>query len=178
MPFNCGVGEDSWESLGLQRSNQSILKAISPEYSLEAETPILWPCDENNWLTGEDPDAGKDWRWEEKGTTEDEMVEWHHWLNGHEFESTPAVGDGQGGLVCCRPWGCKESDTTQWLNWAELKVKWGHTCGPTSSMIGVFIKNSGLGQCTVERWCEERGRIWLCISRRERSQKKSILWTP
>ena len=85
----------------------------------EAETPILWPPDEKNWLIGKDPDAGKDWRWEEKGTTEDEMMEWHHWLDEHEFVQAPGVGDGQGGLVCCNPWDRKESDTTEWLNWTE-----------------------------------------------------------
>ena len=71
-------------------------------------------------LIGKDPDAGKDWRWEEKGTTEDEMVGWHHRLNRHEFEYAPGVGDGQGGLACCSPWGCKQSDTTEWLNWTDL----------------------------------------------------------
>ena len=71
----------------------------------EAETPIPWPPDVKSWLTGKDPDAGKDWRQEEKG---DEMVGWHHWLNGHEFEQTPGVGDGQGSLVCCSSWGHKE----------------------------------------------------------------------
>ena len=85
----------------------------------EAETPILWPPDAENWLIRKDPDAGKHWRQEEKGTTEDEMVEWHHWLNGHEFEQTPGVGNGQGGLACCSPWGCKELDTSEWLNWTE-----------------------------------------------------------
>ena len=84
---------------------------------VEAETPILWPPDAKSWLIGKDPDAGKDWRQEEKGTTEDEMVGWHHWLNEHEFEYTPGVGDGQGGLVCCGPWGREESDMTEWLNW-------------------------------------------------------------
>ena len=83
----------------------------------EAETPILWPLDAKNWLIGKDPDAGKDWRQEEKGMTEDEMVGWHHGLNGHEFESTPRFGDGQGGLACCSPWGHKELDTTERLNW-------------------------------------------------------------
>ena len=83
----------------------------------EAETPILWPPDVINWLIGKDPDAGKDWGQEEKGTTEDEMVGWHHRLSGHEFEQALGVGDGQGGLVCCSPWGHKESDTTEWLNW-------------------------------------------------------------
>ena len=85
----------------------------------EGETPILWPPDAKNWLTGKDPYAGKDWRREEKGMTEDEMAGWHHWL-GHEFEQAPAVGDGQGGLACCISWGCKELDTTEWLNWTEL----------------------------------------------------------
>ena len=69
----------------------------------EAEAPILWPRDVKNWLTGKDPDAGKDWRWEEKGMTEDEMIGWHHWLNGPEFEQALGVGDGQGGLACCSP---------------------------------------------------------------------------
>ena len=86
----------------------------------EAETPILWPPDAKNWLIWKDPDAGKDWSWEEKGTTEDEMVGWHHWLNGHEFEQVSGVGNGQGSLVCCSTWGHKESDTNEWLNWTEL----------------------------------------------------------
>ena len=72
----------------------------------EAEAPKIWPPDVKNWLIWKDPDAGKDWR-QEKGTTEDDMVGWHHWLNGHEFEQTPEVGDGQGSLVCCNPWGHK-----------------------------------------------------------------------
>ena len=86
----------------------------------EAETPILRPPDAKNWLTGKDPDARKDWRQEEKVTTEDEMVGWHHWLNRHEFEQAPEVGDGQGSLVCCSPCGCKEPDTTERVNWTEL----------------------------------------------------------
>ena len=77
----------------------------------EAETPILWPPDAKNWLTGKEPDAGKDWRREEKGVTEAEMVGWHHQLDGHEFEQAPRVSDGQGSLACCRPRGRKESDT-------------------------------------------------------------------
>ena len=85
----------------------------------EAETPILWPPDVKNWLIWKDPDAGKDWRQEEKGTTEDEMVGWHHWLDGYEFEQAWGIGDGQGGLVHCSPWDHKESDMTEWLNWAE-----------------------------------------------------------
>ena len=84
----------------------------------EAEAPVLWPLDVKNWLTGKDPDAEKDWRQEEKGTMEDEMVGWHHRLNGHEFEQPLGVGDGQGSLACCSLWGHKESE---WLNnWTEL----------------------------------------------------------
>ena len=86
----------------------------------KAETPILWPPHGKSWLIGKDSDAGRDWGQEEKGTTEDEMAGWHHRLNGHEFEWTLGVGDGQGGLVCCNSWGCKESDTTEQLNWTEL----------------------------------------------------------
>ena len=82
----------------------------------KAEAPILWPPDAKSRLIGKDPDAGKDWRQEEKGVTEDEMVGWHHWLNGHEFKQTPRDGEGQRSLVCCNPWGCKELDTTEWLN--------------------------------------------------------------
>ena len=85
----------------------------------EAETSILWPPDVKNWLTGKDPDAGKDWRQEEKGMTEDEMVGWHQWLHGYEFEQSLGVGDGQGSLACCSPWGHQESDTTEWLNRTE-----------------------------------------------------------
>ena len=87
---------------------------------VEAETPILWPPDAKSWLTGKDPDAGKDWEQEEKGATEDEMVGWHHRLDGHGFGWTLGVGDGQGGLECCGPWGRKELNMTEQLNWAEL----------------------------------------------------------
>ena len=86
----------------------------------EAETPVLWPSDMKSWLIGKDPDAGKDWKWEEKGTTKDEVVGWHCWLNGHEFQWTPGVGNTQGGLACCNPWGRKESNMTEQLNWPEL----------------------------------------------------------
>ena len=86
----------------------------------EAETPILWPPDAESWLIWKDPDAGRDWGQEEKGMTEDEMARWHHWLDGRESEWTPGVGDGQGGLACCNSWGCKESDTTEWLIWSDF----------------------------------------------------------
>ena len=110
-----------------RRSNQSILKEISSwifigRTDAEAETPILWPLHAKNWLTRKDPDAEKDWRQEEKGMTEDEMVGWHHWLNGHEFEYAPGVGDGQG-LAYCSPW-CHRvgHDWANELNWTELKM--------------------------------------------------------
>ena len=99
-------------------------KGDQPWVSIErtdakAETPILWPPHAKSWLIGKDPDAGRDWGQEEKGMTEDEMAGWHHWLDGHEFEWSPGVGDGQGGLACCDSWGHKESDTTERLNWTE-----------------------------------------------------------
>ena len=83
----------------------------------EAEIPMLWPSDVKNWLVWKDSDSAKDWSQEEKGMTEDEMAEWHHWLSGHEFEQTPGVGEGQGSLACCTPWSHKESDTTERLKW-------------------------------------------------------------
>ena len=86
----------------------------------EAEASILWPPDVKNWLLGKDLDAGKDWGQEEKEMSEDEMVGWHHRLHGHEFEQAPCIGDGQGSLVSYSPWGRKESDMTELLNWTEL----------------------------------------------------------
>ena len=91
---------------------------------VEAETLILWPPDVKSWLIGKDSDAGKDWGQVEKGTTEDEMVGWHHWLKGHGFGWTPGVGVGQGGLACCSSWGRKGSFTTEWLNWTESIKIW------------------------------------------------------
>ena len=89
-----------------------------------AEAPILWSPDAKSWLIWKDSDAGKDWGQEEKGTTEDEMAGWHHWLDGHEFEQALGVGDGQGSLVCCSPWRRKKSDTTEQLNWTEAMNFW------------------------------------------------------
>ena len=89
----------------------------------EAETPILWPPDAKTWLIGKDPDAGRDWGQEKKGTTEDEMVGWHHQLDGHEFGWTPGVGDGQGGLACCGSWGCRVGhDWATEQNWIRKKM--------------------------------------------------------
>ena len=87
-----------------------------------AETLVRWPTHVKCWLIGKDSDAGRDWGQEEKGTTEDEMAGWHHWLNGRESEWTPGVGDGQGSLACCDSWGCEESDTTERLNRTELNT--------------------------------------------------------
>ena len=91
---------------------------------IEAETPNIWPPDAKSWLIWKDPDDGKDWGQEEKGMTEDEMVGWHHRLDGHRFGWSLRVGDGQGGLGCCSSWGCKESDMTEQLNWTELNWKY------------------------------------------------------
>ena len=87
----------------------------------KAETPVLRPPDVKNWLIGKDPDAGKEWRQGQKGTTEDEMVGWYHQLYGHEVEQALGIGDGQGSLACYSPWGLKESDTTEQLSWTELR---------------------------------------------------------
>ena len=116
-PLDCKViqpvhseGDQPWDFFG---SNDA-----------KAETPVLWPPHGKSWLIGKDSDAGRDWGQEEKGKTEDEMTGWHHRLDGHEFEWTPGVGDGQGGLACCDSWCCKELDTTEWLNWTELNKIW------------------------------------------------------
>ena len=106
-----------------RRSNQSISKGDQSwvffgRNDAKAETPVLWPPHAKSWLIGKDSDAGRDWG-QEKGTTEDEMAGWHHRLDGHESEWAPGDGDGQGGLACCDSWGCKESDTTERLNWTD-----------------------------------------------------------
>ena len=120
MLLNCGVGEDLEKPLDCNeiqpvhsKGNQSWM--FTGRTDAEAETPIFWPPDVKNWLTGKDPDAGKDWIWEEKGT-ENLIVGWHQRLNGHEFEQALGAGDGQGGLACCSPWGHKQLDTTERLN--------------------------------------------------------------
>ena len=112
----------------------------------EDETPILWPRDMKNWLIWKDPDAGTDWRWEEKGMTEDEMAGWHHRLNGREFEQTPGVGDEQGSLVCCSPWSHKESDTIEQLNNKKWPCHFFKDCALPlpSSFIRSFLTSLGL----------------------------------
>ena len=123
MLLKCGVGEDSWESLGLQGDPTSPFwrRSALGRNDAKAETLVLWPPHAKSWLIGKDSNAGRDWGQEEKGTTEDEMAGWHHWLDGRESEWTLGDGDGQGGLACCNSWGHKESDTTERLNWTELK---------------------------------------------------------
>ena len=119
MLSNYGAGEDSWVSVGQQE-----IKPVNPKGNqpwifirrIDAEAPILWPSDSKSWLIGRDPDAGKVWGQKEKGTTEDEMVRWHHQLNVHESEQTSGDNEVQGSLACYRPWGHKELDTTEHLN--------------------------------------------------------------
>ena len=112
-PFDCketqpvhSEGDQPWDFLGRNDA--------------KAETPVLWPPHVKSWLIGKDSDAGRDCGQEEKGTTEDEMADWHHWLDGCESEWTPGVGDGQRGLACWNSWGHKESDTTERLIWSDL----------------------------------------------------------
>ena len=127
------VLEKTWESLGLQGDQSWVFIGKT---DVEAGTPIFWLPHAKSWLTGKDPDAGRDWGQEEKGMTEDEMFGWHHRLNGREFEWTPGAGDGQGGLACCSSWGHKESDTTERLNWTELNMTvFNLDCGPYFSSL-------------------------------------------
>ena len=149
MLLNCGVGEDSWESLGLQRDPPVHPKGDQSwifigRTDVEVETPVFWPPDMKNWLIWKDPDAGKDWRQEKKGTTEDEMVGWHYWLNGHEFESAPGVVDRQGGLACCSPWGRKDSDTTEQLNWTELHTLLRRTVYLLHICVALLLTQEGM----------------------------------
>ena len=152
----------------------------------EAETPIFWPPDAKSWVLRKDPEAGKDWRQEEKGMTEDEMVGWHHQLNGHEFEQALGVGDAQGSLVCCSPWGHKDSDTTEWLNWTEYGPA--VTCSPRTraprpDALGQLCDLHGLTdvvECTcfyhlhfLDRGCEIfRGELGCRVNVRLVSQSR------
>ena len=120
MVSNCGAGEDSWESLDCKEIKPVNPKGNQPwmfigRTAAEAEAPVLWPPDAKNWLIRKDPDAGEDWS-QVKRAEEDEMVGWHHQLNGYEFEQALGDGEGQGSLVCYSPWGHKELDTTDQLN--------------------------------------------------------------
>ena len=126
MLLNCGVGEDSWEALGLQGDPTSPFHSKGDQpwvffrgNDAKAETPVLWLPHVYSWLIGKDSDTGRDLGQEEKGTTEDEIAGWHHRLDGHDLEWTPGVGDRQGGLACCHSWSRRESDSTEQLNWTD-----------------------------------------------------------
>ena len=163
MLLSCGVGEDSWESLGLQ-GNQSW--TFIGRTDGEVEAPILWPPDAKNWLIRKDPDAGKDWS-QEKGTTEDKIFGGHHWLDGHEFEQALGVGDGQGSPACCCPWGCKRSDMTERLNWTELIIiiQWFHTCEFTYSQKFVCNPQVGTHSHIHLQTCTEWQENWVTQQR-------------
>ena len=132
--------------------NFTLLKSIIfiGRTDVEAEIWILWPPDVKSWLTGKDPDAGRDWRQEEKGMTEEEMVGWHYGFNRHEFGWTLGVGDGQGGLACWGSWGRKESDTTERLNWTELLSA---ICKPSSDNHFAFLYSFFLGIVLIPVSC-------------------------
>ena len=135
MLLSCGVGEDSWEPLGLQGDQPWDFFGRN---DAKAETPVLWPLHVKSWLIGKDSDAGRDWGQEEKGRTEDEMAGWHHWLDGPESEWTPGVGDWQGGLACCDSWGRKESDMTEWLIWSDHSVKLAPVSSTSLELIQMY----------------------------------------
>ena len=140
MLLNFGVGEDSWEFLGKQE-----IKPVNPKgnqswifigrIDAEADAAILWRPDGKSQLLRKDPDAGKDWRQEEKGIAEEKMAGWHHLLNEDEFEQAPGFGEGQGSLACCSLWSHKELDTTEWLNRSELN--WTYIILRWSSGLGL-----------------------------------------
>ena len=141
MLLNCGVGETLESPLGCKE-----IQPVNPKgkqswifigrTDAEAETPILLPLDGKNWLIWKDPDAGKDWGWEEKGTAEDEIDAWHHRLDGHEFELFPSSGSWwwTGKPGSCSPWGSKDLDTTERLNWTDgfnlAGAKWRDSYSP------------------------------------------------
>ena len=140
MLLNCGAGEDSLESLGQQGNQTSLLQRKSTlniywSTEAEAEVPVLWLSDVKSRLTGKDPDAGKDWGQEEKGVTEDEMIRWHHRLNGHEFEQTPEDGEGQSSLC----WVHRVTNSQTWLSdWTELNwTEISFSCSITLDQVSV-----------------------------------------
>jgi len=124
---------------------------------VEAETPIFWPPDAKSWLIGKNPDAGKDWGQEEKGMTEDEMVGWHHRLNGHGFGWTLGVGNGQEGLAYFGSWGCKELDMTEWLNWTE---DW---LSHSKNLLQHYWENEVIDNYVSIQWCDSNEKPWLSM---------------
>ena len=136
-------GDQPWDFLGRNDAKAEIL--------------VLWPPHAKSWLIGKDSDAGRDWGQEEKGMTEDEMAGWYHWLDGRESGWTPGVGEGQGGQVCCDSWGCKESDTTEWLNWTELNWGTGDQTEYYFIILSVRIVIASIGG-----WLGYSGS-WICF---------------
>ena len=154
MLLNCGVGEDLWESLGLQgdptsQSQKKSVLNIHWKTEAEAETPVLWPPDVKNWLIEKTLMLGKIEGRRRRGWQRNEMVGWHHHLNGHAFEQALGVGDGQGGLACCSPWGCKELDMTEWLNQCHFDMFPHHSC----FLGGIFLLSGGAESFTYLAGC-------------------------
>ena len=144
MLWTCGAGEGTLKSpLKSKEIKPVSLKGNKPSILIGRtdEAPILWPPDANSWLTGKDPDAGKDWRQKEKRVTEGEMAGWHHWLHGQELGQTTGDGEGQGSPTCCSLWGQEESDTTWWLNNISRARGWrGSFTRSGSGLCEIFIR--------------------------------------
>ena len=148
MLLNCGVGDDPWESpmnsRGLNPINHKGNWIFIERTDSKAEAAILWSPDAKRWLIGKDPDAGKDWGLEAKGVREDELLGWHHWLNGHELVQTPGKSEGQGILACCSLWGHKELDMTEQLNNIDMTdSKFSLQLNPAllaSKLFEIFLK--------------------------------------
>ena len=195
MLLNCGVGEDSWESLGLQGDPTSPSKRKSVLNINWKDWYWSWSSntDRKNWLIGKDSDTVKDERQEEKGRTEDEMAGWHHWLDGCKSEWTPGDGDGQGGLACGDSWGRKESDTTERLHFTLLYgFSSGHVWMWELNYKEIWVQKhwcfwTVLLQKTLESPldCKESQPVhpkgdqsWVCIGRTDAEAKTPILWPP
>ena len=146
------IGNQSWIHIG--------------RTDAEAEIPILWPPHSKNWLIRKDPDARKDWRQEEKGMKEDEMVGWHHWLDIHEYEHALGVGDRRGGLACCSPWGHKEWHMTEQLNWTELDYSSSHGYFWTSEDIHPRTPSHNICCKALMRKMSSRHSVWV-VSRQK-----------
>ena len=155
MLSNCGAGEDSWESLGHKPVNPKGKQTwiFIGRTDAETEAPILWSLDAKSQLIGKDSDAGKDWKQEETGATEDKMAGWHHWLNGHEFESTPVDNEAQGSLACCSLCGHRELDTTERMNRTRANWIWGCCSDLENTFVG------GDSDMCYQR--SPRKRLWI-----------------
>ena len=160
--------EDSWESLRLQGDPTCPSEGDQPwdflgRNDAKAETPVVWSPHAKCWLIGKDSDAGRDWGQEEKGTTEDEMAGWHHWLDGRESEWTPGVGDGQRGLACCNSWGRQESVRTERLNWTEVIERWtvlNTLCAISFRSLSFPIPATSVAASSIRLWLASYGEVW------------------